>query len=88
MSGSALPYKRTPPSWLKTTSVEVRGKPGWRFPTLHAVRSRAAVRMPARVQTPACSAACVTSRSTVAQHRRGAAAGAARAPQAWRLRQV
>jgi hypothetical protein len=24
MSSSALPYKRTPPSWLKTTSVEVR----------------------------------------------------------------
>jgi small subunit ribosomal protein S13e len=23
MSGSALPYKRTPPSWLKVTSAEV-----------------------------------------------------------------
>lgn len=23
MSGSALPYKRTPPSWLKVTSPEV-----------------------------------------------------------------
>ena len=24
MSGSALPYKRTPPSWLKMTATEVR----------------------------------------------------------------
>ena len=24
MSGSALPYKRTPPSWLKMTANEVR----------------------------------------------------------------
>jgi hypothetical protein len=27
MSGSALPYKRTPPSWLKVTSAEVRHSP-------------------------------------------------------------
>ena len=27
MSGSALPYKRTPPSWLKTNSGEVRLRP-------------------------------------------------------------
>ena len=27
MSGSALPYKRTPPSWLKVTSAEVRASP-------------------------------------------------------------
>lgn len=26
MSGSALPYKRTPPSWCKTTSAEVRSR--------------------------------------------------------------
>ena len=24
ISGSALPYKKTPPSWLKTTAAEVR----------------------------------------------------------------
>ncbi len=24
MSSSALPYKRSPPSWLKTTAVEAR----------------------------------------------------------------
>jgi hypothetical protein len=29
MSGSALPYKRTPPSWLKVTSEEVRSPRQW-----------------------------------------------------------
>lgn len=28
MSSSALPYKRTPPSWLKTNDKEVSGSPG------------------------------------------------------------
>ena len=26
MSSSALPYKRSPPSWLKTTAAEVRAR--------------------------------------------------------------
>ena len=26
MSSSALPYKRSPPSWLKTTGIEVRAR--------------------------------------------------------------
>ena len=30
ISGSALPYKKTPPSWLKTTASEVRRLPGGR----------------------------------------------------------
>ena len=28
ISDSALPYKRTPPSWLRTTATEVRGLRG------------------------------------------------------------
>ena len=26
LSSSALPYKRSPPSWLKTTAAEVRAR--------------------------------------------------------------
>lgn len=51
MSSSALPYKRSPPSWLKTTAAEVRARCRWT--RIGQAAARAAAQSP-RVKDSGC----------------------------------